>query len=136
MPLTYFLAQVLGITFTTAALTLLLERKMMREVIKGLIENRALIYVLGIFDLIFGLMIVLSHNIWRGNSLMLVVTLMGWLLLIKGVLRMTLPSRVIKKLYTKYYTPKFFYCVGILILGLGAYLTYEGFAPFFIYHYY
>lgn len=135
MPIGFLYAQILGITFITAGLTLLLEKKLMREVLKGLISNRTLIYVLGVIDLILGLVIVLTHNIWQGPTLLVVVTIMGWLLLIKGILRMMLPTSFIKRVYTKYYKDAPLMLSAIIILALGIYMAYAGFHPYLNYYY-
>lgn len=128
MELTYFLAQIFGITLIATALTVLFERKMMMEVLEGLVNNRALLYVLGILDLILGLAVVLTHNIWMPeNSLVTTVTIMGWLLLIKGVVRMTIPSASIKKTFKSKKFARLIPIAGVLALILGAYLTYQGF---------
>lgn len=127
MQLTLFLAQILGITFMLAGLTMLLERKMMLEVLKGLVENRALIYVLGIIDLVFGLAIVLTHNVWDADMLTSTITFLGWLILVKGVCRMVIPTATIKRWYTKNNITKILPFAGLVVLVLGAYLAYSGF---------
>ncbi len=128
MALTYFLAQIFGIALLATAVTLFLERKMMMEVIHGLVENRALLYVLGVFDLILGLAIVLTHNVWDSeNALVTTVTALGWLLLIKGIARMTMPSSTIKRYYKSKGFVKMIPLVGLIALVVGAWLTYEGF---------
>ena len=55
-----------------------------------------------------GLAMVLTHNVWSGGALAIVVTLIGWLLLIRSAVSMFLPTRMIKKLvnairFEKYY---------------------------------
>jgi hypothetical protein len=52
--------------------------------------------VLGVSTLAAGLAMVLAHNIWSGDALAVIVTLMGWLTLalIKGLLFLLLPGYV------------------------------------------
>ncbi len=127
MPLTNFLAQILGICFVLAGITMLLERKMMLEVLKEMMETRALLYVLGVLDLIFGLAIVLTHNIWDGDNLTVLVTTLGWLILIKGVVRMMVPTATMKKWYSKNNIAKMLPFCGLVTFLLGSYLVYYGF---------
>ncbi len=131
MQLTLFLAQIMGITLLLAGLTALLERKMMLEVLRGMVENRALIYVLGMLDLIFGLAIVLTHNIWDADMLTSTVTAIGWLTLVKGVGRMVIPSATIKRWYSKNNVAKMLPFAGIIAIVVGGYLAYNGFWPMY-----
>ena len=46
-----------------------------------------------------GLAIVLLHNYWSGGALTVIITLLGWLTLIKAVLLLVLPSTKLVALY-------------------------------------
>ncbi|MES2953618.1 MAG: hypothetical protein V4674_03615 [Patescibacteria group bacterium] len=131
LQLTLFLAQIFGITFLLAGLTMLLERKMMLEVLRDMVENRALLYVLGILDLIFGLAIVLTHNVWDADMLTTTITAIGWLTLIKGVGRMVIPTATIKRWYSKNNIGKMLPFAGLIMIVVGGYLTYNGFWPMY-----
>ena len=41
--------------------------------------------------LVAGLAIVLAHNVWRGGAMAVVVTVLGWLLLLKGAALVVIP---------------------------------------------
>ena len=72
---------------------------------------------------------VLAHNIWSGGVLPVVVTIIGWLALVKGSLFLLLFSGDATGFYlgTLHYT-QLFYLYMAICLALGAYLTYGGFA--------
>jgi vacuolar-type H+-ATPase subunit I/STV1 len=85
--------------------------------------------VLGIITVIAGLAMVLAHNIWRGGALPVVVTLVGWLALIKGLLILILPADAVAEILMSWLRhPQLFYVSMILPLLLGIYLTYCGFS--------
>ena len=75
-----------------------------------------------------GLAIVLTHNVWSGGALPILVTLLGWGSLLKGIFSLLLPpvleSRVFIVGLRYEQHPILFAAVGLL---LGAYLTYSGF---------
>jgi hypothetical protein len=45
----------------------------------------ALLFVVGAFTVLVGLAVVIAHNRWSGGPLAIVVTLYGWLMLIRGL---------------------------------------------------
>ena len=67
---------------------------------------------------------ILGHNVWSGGALPVIVTLIGWLALIKGLLLLFLsPEAVLGGLQYE----QLFYMYAAIALILGVYLTYAGF---------
>ena len=89
---TLFLSRLLGWLTIVVSLSLLL-RPSVSEIMASLLGNPALIVLAGIASLAAGLAIVLIHNVWRGDLRTIVVTIIGWAVLIRGVLMLTLPSQ-------------------------------------------
>ena len=52
----------------------------------ALVADAPLVLIAGVFTLFGGLAIVLLHNYWSGGALTVIITLLGWLTLIKAVL--------------------------------------------------
>ena len=52
--------------------------------IKALIRNPPLLLFAEVLGLAAGLAMVLGHNIWSGGALPVVITLLGWLIAIRG----------------------------------------------------
>jgi hypothetical protein len=75
-----------------------------------------------------GLALVLSHNVWRGSALAVVVTLIGWLTLVKGALFLFSPAPAAGGfvVWGAAYE-RWFYVDVALAFALGIYLTYSGF---------
>jgi hypothetical protein len=78
--------------------------------------------------IVAGLAIIIAHNIWSGGVLAIVVTLMGWVVLIKGLLLLILPPDTATAfyMYTLHYR-EFYYLYTFIPLAIGMYLTYGGF---------
>ena len=63
---------------------------------------------------------------WSGGALPVIITLLGWLTLIKAVLLLVLPSTKLVALYGGV-SPTYILISGSLTLLLGIYLTVAGF---------
>jgi hypothetical protein len=95
----------------------------------ALLNNAALMWVLSVITLTAGLAMVLAHNVWSGGTLPVVVTLVGWATLIKGLLFLFLPSGVESEfILSALRNPLLFYVWMTPSLVIGIYLTYGGFA--------
>ena len=127
MPLTYFYAELLGILIGAVALSLLINRRMMLQVFSELVEQRVALFVVALVSLLFGSVIVLTHNVWTGSSLDILVTLLGWLLVLRSVLLLFLPHGVIRKIVDWVRIEQTYYLVSVIALIVGGYLIYYGF---------
>ena len=127
-PRTLFLSRLIGLYCIVVALSMMTRRQAMVEMVNGLLQNRSMMVILGIIALAAGLAIVLEHNIWSGGNLAVIVTIIGWLTLIKGLLFLFLSPETEAGLFLGqlHYQQLFYFYGGILLL-LGVYLTYAGF---------
>jgi hypothetical protein len=94
----------------------------------ALVQNAPVLFVLGLTVVAAGLAMILSHNVWSGGALPVIVSLVGWLTLIKGLFFLFLPapSAVGIFVWGNAYE-QFFYLDAAIALILGIYLTYGGF---------
>jgi hypothetical protein len=85
-----------------------------------------LVYLFGFMDLAAGLAIVLTHNVWVASWRVL-ITLIGWLLLIRGAVRIVAPEIVMgyaaKVIRNKQVIP----AAGAVVGVLGLVLCYFGY---------
>jgi uncharacterized protein YjeT (DUF2065 family) len=81
---------------------------------------------LGTFNLPIGLIVVLTHNIWVWD-IPVIVTVMGWVMTLKGAIYLLLPGS--QKLVMPEGTrmESGFRIVGIVAIALGALLAYDSF---------
>lgn len=96
---------------------------------KAILGEPPLLFMAGIMGMTAGLAIVLSHNVWSGGVLPIIVTLFGWVSLIKGMLLLVLSSETESRVFVvglHYEQHPNLYASFMLLLG--AYLTYAGFS--------
>ena len=91
------------------------------------VANGPVMLVYALVSIAAGLAMVLGHNVWTGGALPVVVTLVGWLALVKGVLLFFVTPEALTQLlgrmqYGEHYS---LYVAPSLVIGL--YLTWAGF---------
>lgn len=91
METTIFLAQFWGWLLVILCLTFLLRRKVLVEELLRLIGDRGFTLVSGYLALIIGLATVILHNVWVADW-RVVITIFGWLSLLKGIVRIGFPE--------------------------------------------
>jgi len=125
---TIYLSRLIGLYCLLIVFSLVIHRQGSVGSIVAVFNNPAVMLALGIMTVAAGLAIVLAHNLWRGGAPTVVVTLVGWAALIKGVLFLVLPTGVEAEILVGWLrTPVCFYLCLIPSLLIGIYLTYCGF---------
>lgn len=125
---TLFLSKLIGLYCILIPPCLAIHRQATVGSASGLWHNPPLMLVVGIFTVIGGLAMVLAHNLWCGGALRVVVTLVGWLTLLKGLWFLLLPNGADTELILNWLRdPTVFYVCMTPTFLIGIYLTYEGF---------
>ena len=92
------------------------------------VRSPLLLLFVGVNGLAAGLAMVLGHNIWSGGPLPVVITLVGWLMVIRGVVLLALSQdATIKFFETPRYEERLYVYMGVTLV-LGLYLTIAGFS--------
>ncbi len=126
MQTSIFLAKLLGPVLLLVGISLALNGETFRAMAAEIVRSATLVYLFGLIDFSAGLAIVLVHNVWVADWRVL-ITLLGWLLLIRGIVRTVATEKVMgyatrivgkKELYT--------YAAGVTIV-LGLILCYFGY---------
>jgi hypothetical protein len=128
MDFTHFLARLIGLYCIIISIAMLVRKSVILELVLGLVQDRSLRFVVQIFAIVAGLAMVLAHNLWSSGLLAFVVTLIGWLTLIRSVVALFLPAETLRRLMTTMRFEQNFSLFGIITLVIGAYLTLGGFA--------
>ena len=125
---TAFLAKLFGVYLIVVALSMLIRQQGFVDVMVAIIRNPPLLYIAGLMGFTAGLAIVLSHNVWSGGALPIVVTLFGWISLVKGILLLVLsPEREYSIFIEGLHYGRHPSLYAGLPLLIGAYLAYFGF---------
>ncbi len=127
--LTLFLAKILGIFMIMGALALAVNKYRWENLVGEIEDNHLSMLLAGTIALLVGLIIVLMHNVWRADW-SIIITVFGWLGVLKGIMIFLLPSwgvGVLKKfmsLNLLHFSALIWFVVGV-ILTLGGF----GFIP-------
>jgi hypothetical protein len=119
-PLTVYLGKLLGLFTLITSFWLLIERQTAVSTIPALLGDRPAMVIFAIIALASGLAIILAHNIWSGGVLPILVTLIGWVMVIRGVLFLFLPPEAtLQILATMQFGRLFYVYLGIpFVLGI------------------
>jgi hypothetical protein len=127
-PRTLFLSRLIGLYCILIALSMITRKQATLESVTAVLRDPSMMFVLGAITLIAGLAMVLMHNIWSGGALVVIVTLVGWMTLIKSLSFLFLLTDVNAEFFLRQlHYQTLFYLYGTFLLVLGLYLTYSGF---------
>ena len=127
-PRTTFLSRLIGLYLVLISLAMLTHKQSTVESMTALMHNPPVLFVTAVIAMAAGLAMVLGHNVWSGGVLPVVVTLTGWMMLIKAALLLFLSPEAANGFFLaglRY--QQLFYPYTAFSLFLGLYLTYAGF---------
>jgi hypothetical protein len=93
MELSILIAKITSVVYLSAALGAVFSRDHYRRLLDDLFKNAALTYLMGFTAVILGFLMVNYHNTW-GKDWTVLITILGWLALTKGVLIIAFPGLV------------------------------------------
>jgi len=127
---TVFLSRLLGLYLLIMACAMLARPQSTLDTVGSLLYDTPLLYILGVVLVFAGLAVVLVHNLWRGGAAAVIVTVIGWLTLLKGIFFLALSPIAVRDFYLlQLRFAHLYYFYAVVTLALGAYLTYQGFKP-------
>ena len=121
-----FLAKLIGPVMALTGISLLVNESAFRKMAQEFLRSPALIFFSGMLLMPAGLAVVLTHNVWALDW-RIIVTLLGWIAVVSGAVRIFAPERAIKlgkkAIARKEYTT----AAAAFWLVVGAVLCYFGF---------
>ena len=127
LPRTLFLSRLIGLYCIFVELSMITHKQATLESVTAVLRDPSMMLVLGAIMLLAGLAMVLTHNIWSGGALAVIVTLVGWMTLIKSLFFLFLPPELEAGFFLRqFHYQELFYVYGAISLVLGVYLTYYG----------
>ena len=121
-----FIAQIIGLLFCIDAVGVLVNTAFYRRIVEEFIESPALCYLGGILALFFGLFILNFNNAWTADWTV-IITIIGWLSVVKGVLLIVFPNVYLNFSNWMRMGDAMMRYIGIIYLLLGLFLTFKGF---------
>jgi vacuolar-type H+-ATPase subunit I/STV1 len=126
-PTTRFLSRLLGVYCLIVGLIMLVHKESTVATVTALLRDPPLVYVLGVIVLFAGLAMILVHNRWSGGVVPVLVTVVGWLTLVKGVVLIGwAPAGAADVYLVQLRYVQLYYLYSVMTLALGAVLTYAG----------
>jgi hypothetical protein len=122
-----FLARLLGPTFVAIALGMLINLGMYEGMIAEALHPGILFYLSGLLSLLAGLAIVNLHNTWCADW-RVVITVLGWLMTIGGIIRIVVPQVAIAIGSTIYSGRVPTMVVALIVGALGVFFSVRGYA--------
>ena len=125
---TAFLSRLIGIYCILIAVAMGINKQATIQTVIALVHDAPLLFVFGSIVVAAGLALILSHNIWSGGAVPVIITIIGWSSLIKGLAFLLLPPPAAVGIVV--WGPAyehFFYLDVALAFVLGVYLAYSGF---------
>lgn len=125
MDLSTFVAQVVAVSYLAIGVGMLADKAHYKKFLEEMYKDSLGLYIGGFIALIAGFSLVSFHNFWVKDWTVL-VTLIGWAALIKGVLILGMPTHFSK--WSKHmFKPKNMHVYSLIVLGLGLVFAYFGF---------
>ena len=121
-----FIAQIIGLLFGIVAVGVLINTAIYRRMVEEFTESPALCYLGGILALFFGLFILNFNNAWT-TDWTVIITIIGWLSVVKGVLLIVFPKVYLNFSNWMRMGDAMMRYIGIIYLLLGLFLTFKGF---------
>ena len=122
-----YLAKLSGPIFVTIGIGMLVNGSFYRVLIGEALASHVLIYLSGVLSLLAGLAVVMAHNRWSGGW-PVIITVIGWLMVIGGVIRIVVPQVVQTVAATIYAGAAAIIVAAILCVALGGFLSFKGFS--------
>jgi hypothetical protein len=125
--LTIFLAKLIGLYCVLFGLAMFAQKQAILDVVTAVLRDGPVLLLIELIGVAAGLAIVIGHNVWSGGALAVVVTILGWIILIRGVVLLFLspPGKV--RFFEMFRYAQLFSLYAGITLVLGLYLTYAGF---------
>jgi hypothetical protein len=127
-PSTIYLSKLIGLYCILFPLAMAIHKQATVDSVAALFHSPSVMLLMSIITVAAGLAMILAHNLWSGGVAPIVVTVVGWLTLIKGMTFMLLPLGNYNEMMLSWLRdPMLFYVCLTPSFLIGIYLTYEGF---------
>jgi hypothetical protein len=117
------LAVLMGSTLVILGITVF-NKPYFNAVMTDLANSKGLLWITGLSTFVMGTVIVALHNVWS-TDWRVIVTLLGWLTVIKGAVILLFPSSMLL-LYRRFLSNHLLTYSGVYAVVLGALLLFLG----------
>ena len=125
MDLSLFVAQLVAIVYLAVGVGILVDKKYFIKMVEGFMKDVSAMYLGGLMAIIAGFSLVTFHNEWV-KSWEVLVTIIGWMALVKGVMLLAFPSTMIN-MTKSLVNAKNLSTFAPIVIALGLVFGYFGF---------
>jgi hypothetical protein len=126
VPAAILIARLIGPLFAALGLGLLLNATFYAVAVGEGVHSPVLIAMAGMATLVAGLAILNAYRAWTADWRVL-VTVIGWLFIIAGLIRLILPTLAETLAPAVYSGPAALMVAGVVVLIVGGILSFEGY---------
>ncbi len=126
MPPAVLIARLIGPLFVTIGAGVLINAPFYVGAIEEAAHSPTLVYLSGIASLLAGLAMLNAYRAWTADW-RAIVTILGWLMVIGGIVRIVIPQIVTALATTIYSGPTALEIAGMIVLVLGGFLSVKGY---------
>lgn len=116
------LGKITSIYLLIVGLSLLIKRKSWIAVLRDMRKSPGMVMLVAFVELVLGLVIVITHNVWV-TDWAVVVTIIGWLMVVEGTINMVVPHSVISQMIKYFNKPRWYTAGGVFAIIVGVYLA-------------
>ena len=120
------IARLAGPLFAVIGIGILFNQPIYSAMVAEAVRSPILVYLSGIASLLAGLAILNAYRAWTADW-RVIVTVLGWLCIVGGILRIVLPRLTVSLAPKIYSGSAAMLIAGAVVLVLGGYLSFEGY---------
>lgn len=125
---TRMFSRVIGPFLVISCVTAVARASEMQELLAQFEANSLWTWVAGSFALMLGLIVVASHQYW-GDPAAIIVSALGWLVVLRGVLLLAFPTVFVSIANSMIGAQAWWITLCVVFVLVGLYLTYVGYRP-------
>lgn len=117
------IAAVLGPIYLVLGLSCVIYAEGWQKVLHKWEKDHYSLLPIALMQMVLGILVVRMYNVWEWH-LWLIVTISGWAMLVKGVLYLLIPGKLLKSCLKMGRNKAHIYLSGVASIVLGAVLSY------------
>ncbi len=121
-----FIARLVGPLFVVLGIGCLLNQQVYADMIGQAVLVPVLIYLSGLMAFLAGVAMLNGYHAWSADW-RVIITILGWLLVIAGIIRIVLPAAAAVAAMTLYSGGHAIAIVGVIVLVIGGFVSFKGY---------
>ena len=126
---TIYLGKLFGLYIVAIAVGMLVNRRRTLAAIDEMARSGPWMLFSGMVATAVGLAVVLGHEVWAGGALPVLVSMVGWAALLKGLTLMLIPGERVAAVYKGAGFERWFGVWMAAVLAFGLWMAWLAFAP-------